>query len=73
MTFLKKWAHIKRRLGLGRPATNSDKDSEDKYQRNRADTDRDPYSGLSEVAAPPPMQNEDENARVHVHHTLEER
>ncbi|KIW90989.1 uncharacterized protein Z519_08772 [Cladophialophora bantiana CBS 173.52] len=31
----------------------------------------DPYSGLSEVAVPPPIQNRDES-EVFLHHTLEE-
>lgn len=64
MSLSQKWTSFKQKLGMGKPS------AQDAHKSSKAD--QDPYENLSEIAAPPPVQNEDENASVYAHRTLEQ-
>lgn len=68
MPLSEKWSNFMQKLGLGKRGQKNDH----YYHQHESKTNDDPFGNLSEVAAPPPMQNEDENAHTYVHHTLEE-
>lgn len=72
MTLSEKWAGLKQKLGLRKSGINPPEYSNICSDGGASKLEPDPYAGLSEVAAPPPVQNRDESAHVYEHHTLEE-
>ena len=73
MRLHQKWNILLRKLGLKRKSEIStvEMESEQTQQASSYNSPAD-FSNLSEVAAPMPVQNQDENASTYVHHTLEE-
>lgn len=71
MPFAKRCAErLKRALKFRKSAATETAPQQDHH--HLSDDAGDPYAGLSEVAASPPVQNRDEEAQTYVHHTLEQ-
>lgn len=62
------WASLKEKMGWGKGRSTASS----KQHHATGNTDDAPFGALSEVAAPPPVQNRDENAQVYTHHTMED-
>lgn len=67
---VEKWSFFKQKMGFGKPSTAAVQQQH--HDSHETSESQDPYANLSEVAAPPPVQNEDENAHIYAHRTLEE-
>lgn len=74
MPLAEKWATLKQKMGFGRPSTAAAAAQQHHHHHHSHESSesQDPYANLSEVAAPPPVQNENESAHTYAHHTLEE-